>query len=111
MTDRDISQLITELKELKLKELQVLATIESLIQQAEVTQGTLIIPGDPTFFQVGDRVVIINKVRRPLNRSVNNGDRTAVVIKVSEGRIDLKTSNGFSTWRAPQNLRHRTQDE
>jgi hypothetical protein len=109
MSDRELAELITELKELKLRELQVLASLETiLIHNTPV--ATNITPISP-LFQVGDLVFITNKIRRPINRPVNNGDRTAVVTKVSLNRIDLRTSNGSYTWRAPQNLQLRTQDE
>jgi hypothetical protein len=58
-------------------------------------------------FKKGDRVVIINKVRPPRDRQINSGDRTAVVSNVYKGRIEIKTTNGTYTWRAPKNLRRR----
>jgi hypothetical protein len=106
MSDKDLSKLIAELKQLKIRELQVLASLELLVQR---TEATAVIRTSP--FQVGDAVVIINKIVHPINRPVNKSDRTAVVTKVAPSRIDLQTSNGSTTWRAPQNLRFRTQDE
>jgi hypothetical protein len=122
MSDRELAELIAELKELKLRELQVLASLESIVQTqhnttaaTSPTQHNTSTAASPraleALFQVGDRVVITNKIRRPINRPANNGDRTAVVTKVALNRIDIRTSNGSSTWRAPQNLRLRTQDE
>jgi hypothetical protein len=113
MSDRDISKLITELKELKLRELQVLATLESIIQTQQ-TDNTLLASATSqrTYtYKVGDQVIITNKVTRPLNRPVNQGDRAAIVTKVSTNRIDLQTKNGFFTWRAPHNLRPRNSNE
>jgi hypothetical protein len=109
MSDSAIAELISELKQLKLRELQVLASLETiLIHNTPV--ATNITPISPPF-QVGDLVFITNKVRRPINRQVNNGDRTAVITKVSPNRIDIRTSNGSFTWRAPQNLQLQSQDE
>jgi hypothetical protein len=56
-------------------------------------------------FKIGDQVVIINKVRRTSSRALNEGDRTGTVVAVSHNRIDIRTSNGTLTWRAPKNLR------
>jgi hypothetical protein len=106
MSDNNLSTLIAELKELKIRELQVLASLELLVQHTEATSAIRTLP-----FRVGDAVIITNKIIRPINRPTNKGDRTAVVIKVAPSRIDLRTINGSITWRAPQNLRFRTQDE
>jgi hypothetical protein len=112
MSDQDISQLIQELKELKLRELQVLSSLEALVQLQTVESTAVLVATDNTkVFSIGDSVVITNKVRRPLNRYTNSGDRTAVVTKVSTSCIDIKTTNGSHTWRAPHNLRFRTHDE
>jgi hypothetical protein len=113
MSDRDISKLITELKELKLRELQVLATLESILQTQQ-TDNTLVasaISQTKHTYKVGDQVIITNKVNRPLNRTVNQGDRAAIVTKVSTNRIDLRTKNGFFTWQAPHNIRPQTNNE
>jgi hypothetical protein len=117
MSKEDISKLITELKELKIRELQVLNALESAIQnQTEPTPNapTAAAPGTTArlpIFQIGDQVVITNKISSPNNRFANKGDRTAVVLKVALSRVDIKTSNGTKTWRAPHNLRLRRQDE
>jgi hypothetical protein len=105
MPDRAIAELISELKQLKLRELQVLASLETIL-----IHNTPVATNTPPF-QVGDLVFITNKVRRHINRQVNNGDRTAVITKISPNRIDIRTSNGFFTWRAPQNLQLQSQDE
>lgn len=117
MSKEEIVNLIAELKQLKIRESQVLASLESAIQrQSEPAPNAraAVSPDStvrPSIFQVGDRVTITNKVKRPTDRPINRGDLTAVVLKVAPSRIDIRTSNGTKTWRAPQNLRLRHQDE
>jgi hypothetical protein len=115
MTENDaVAELIAELKQLKIRELQVLSSLESLIQLNHpylTTTNVVPTPGRVPTFTVGDRVVITNKTKRPLNRPTNKGDKTAIVIHVAPTRIDIITSNGTTTWRSPNNLRARRIDE
>jgi hypothetical protein len=112
MSDPDLSKLIQELKELNLRELQVLSSLEAFVQlQTVEPTAVLVATNNTTVFRVGDSVVINNKVRKPFNRYINSGDRTAVITKVSTSRIDIRTTNGGNTWRAPHNLRFRSHDE
>jgi hypothetical protein len=129
MTNDDIKELIAELKELRLRELRVLDSIERTLQQNDNTNNINpnIVSGyvNPTVnavavpdqargtnvYKEGDRVVITNSITRPLNRAMNRGDRTAVVTHIVGNRIYIRTSNNTKTWRAPQNLRFRTNDE
>jgi hypothetical protein len=106
MSDKDIGDLIKELRLLKLRELQVLADLEALVTHS--TEGQVAtIPVTTTTTSV----VILNTIRRPLSCPVNRGDRTAIVTKMATSRVDLLTSNGTYTWRAPHNLRARLHDE
>jgi hypothetical protein len=135
MTTEDIKDLIAELKELKLRELQVIESLERAVREQEqnnnnsttsVTSGITspspfaraVATSKPSKntkvinqYQAGDRVVITNNITRPLNRTANKGDRTAVVTHVVGSRVHIRTSNNSKTWRAPQNLRYRTNDE
>jgi hypothetical protein len=120
MSDSEISKLLKELKQLKLQETRVLNALEDAhIRQTTTSPNrsllspppTTVEPGEADLFIPGDRVIITNKVRKPLNRPTNNGDRTGVVTTVQQNRVNLKTSNGTQTWRAPHNLRHRRNDE
>jgi hypothetical protein len=123
MSESDISNLISELKQLKLQELQVLATLESIVNNQQGNNIPLVQCGTPIAtpvtnatipfqqHQVGDLVVITNKIRRSFNRPVNRGDRLATITKVTPSRIDLRTDNGSHTWRAPHNIRFRLQHD
>jgi hypothetical protein len=120
MSEREVSKLIAELKELKLRELEVLSSLQTIVQGQQVQQATVhplatietIIQGQQVtdhtpLYEVGDLVYINNKIRRPLHRNVNRDDRLAVVTKVAYNRIDVQTNNGTHTWRSPKNLKHR----
>jgi hypothetical protein len=122
MSQHDVTALTQELKNLKLREIEVLEALERLHLTAQDDTGLPVTPrappdtrtpksSDTNSFKVNDRMVITNKVLRPLNRQANKGDRTAVVVKEDKQRIDIRTSNGTSTWRAPHNLRLRHHDE
>lgn len=118
MSKEDIAKIITELRELKLREVQLLNALESAVQnQTEPTPTnapTATSPGATArspIFQLGDQVVITNNILSPIGRYANKGDRTAVVLKVTPSRVDIRTDNGTKTWRAPHNLRPRRQDE
>jgi hypothetical protein len=115
MTENDeIAELIAELKHLKLRELQVLSSLESLVHSNHLnltTNNVTPVPRHVPTFAVGNQVVITNKTSRPLNRPTNKGNKTAVVLHVAPTRIDITTSNGTTTWRALKNLRLRRIDE
>jgi hypothetical protein len=123
MSESDITNLISELKQLRLRELQVLATLESIVNNQQGNNIPLVQCGtpiatpvtDPTTpfqqHQVGDLVVSTNKMRRPINCPVNCGDRLATITKVTPSRIDLRTGNGSHTWRVPHNIRFRLQHD
>ena len=59
-------------------------------------------------FGVGDRVRITNKIRKPADRPINDGDRKGTVeeIDIHNGRIHIITDNGTKTWRLTKNLKH-----
>jgi hypothetical protein len=59
-----------------------------------------------TNFEIGDKVVITNKIKPRSNRHVvNEKDRIAIVTRVTDERVFFRTLNGNQTWRAPHNLR------
>jgi hypothetical protein len=102
MTENDeIAELIAELKHLKLCELQVLSSLESLVHSNHpnlTTNAVVPVPGSVRTFAVGNRVVITNKTIRPLNCPTNKGNKTAIILKIAPKRIDITTSNGTTTW-------------
>jgi hypothetical protein len=60
MSDKDILNLIAELKELKLRELQVLATLEAILPAKNNAQPAPPSVAQTQLFQIGDLVVITN---------------------------------------------------
>jgi hypothetical protein len=128
MSNEDIKKLITELKGLRLREIEVLNSLERAIAEQNNTNNNstdrgynthtantvMVVEAEPAttnIYQVGDRVAITNSITRPLNRSTNIGDQTAVVTSVVGRRVYIRTSNNTNTWRAPQNLRFRRNNE
>jgi hypothetical protein len=117
MSDNQIAKLIIELKRVTLRQQRIIAALEEAHRTTDRVSGldtsipatitaTVIPPFIPTY-QSGDHVIITNKVRRSLNRPIDENDRKAVVLEVvSHARINIRTYNGAVTWRAPTNLRH-----
>jgi hypothetical protein len=123
MSDDEVAKLIQDLKQLQVQERRVIAALEEAhrTRQTGTTTTATTAPTnrisptnviglaratDPVqVFEEGDHVVIINKVRKPNNRPIDSGDCTAIVVGVHTDRIDIRTTNGTLTWRAPKNLR------
>jgi hypothetical protein len=128
MSKQEFTKLIDELKQLKLRELEIIESIELNLENQQQGQQTPVnnTPNttppvarsffstaavERTVFSVGDRIVITNKITRPTNRPLNDGDKFGIVLKVAPKRIDIKTLNGSYTWRVPSNVRlHRTDE-
>jgi hypothetical protein len=126
MNNQHIKCLINELRLLRIREIEVLDSIDQAIRAeppASVDEGvsqTAASETDAAFsavstrraqFSVGDRVEITNKVRRLFNRTPTRRDRTTIVVGVAETRIDIITDNGTETWRAPHNLKKLEKNE
>jgi hypothetical protein len=144
MTNNDIAVLISELKQLRVREARVIDTLETLLheQRATAAEGgcttstttadsSAVTPAPVLYtntnansgtglpaqrqtvstsyersFRVGDSIVIINKVKRPLYRPVNRGDRVGIITKITKQQIWIRTVNGDDTWRLAKNIRH-----
>jgi hypothetical protein len=131
MSNDDIIELTNEIKRLKivLEALEVSITNHTNASTRTPTATAIASPVDSgnrrdtnnrgafflnrtTNFQIGDRIAITNKVKSPQpGRAVNANDKIRTVLKVSARRIDIISANGHKTWRAPNNLRIRTQYE
>ena len=57
----------------------------------------------PEFFK-GDTVFIDNEITTPSNVIANRNDRLSIVREVKDGKVFIRTLNGFKTWRYPSNL-------
>ena len=116
MSDNDrIDTLITELKGLRIQETALIQQIEEANRQraiGQVNRGTRDdkdTTGDarPTY-QVGDRVYITSRIRRPVFASgawTGYKERRATVTKIVGEKVYVKTDNDTKTWRAAKNLR------
>jgi hypothetical protein len=112
MTD-DITALIRELKDLKIREADILARLEAANERNRTN-----VAGEATTseflrgFVAGDRVKITNVVRKPSSWPNHiewdaRQARRATVTKVdaASDRVYFVTDNGTNTWRMPANLK------
>jgi hypothetical protein len=98
--DGRIATLIEELKDLRVQETNLLRQIEEANRQRESNTR-------PTY-QVGDRVYITSRIRRPAfapRAWTEYNERRATVTKVVGGKVFIETDNGTKTWRTDKNLR------
>ena len=99
-----IGDLIAELKQLNLREGEVIELIEAANQRQTKRESAPIDAGTSKFgtFRVGDRVVVTNKIRKPTNHSQHwtpEKERRAVVTGIDGDKVHIKTNNGVETWR------------
>ena len=109
--DDPIGTLIKELKELRLRETELINRIEQANRQRQggrtSSSDKHVNHGRLTALRKGDRVYIKNNIRRPVFPPSNwtvYDERRATVTRVDEDKIFIKTDNGNSTWRARKNL-------
>lgn len=115
MLTEDIDTLIKELKQIKIKEREIIDAIQCIINttQPVLSDSRVITPrainvtivNKSSDFVVGERIFITNAIPRPFGRTVNAGDRRAVITNITPTRITLTTENGTNTWRASKNIR------
>ena len=110
MENRTVEELIEELQELRIREIEIIAELK----QAN-SAGTRTQTGDANShrhevahgFRRGDRVRVINKVRKPATAgpSWNEAkERLATVTRIIPDQVHILTDNGTKTWRVPNNL-------
>ena len=117
MEDSRIDDLIRELRSLQLQVAQQLqAAAQHRVQEADEhrREDAQAVPHDlprhANGFRIGDRVHILNKIKKPANWNnvrqwLEVEAKTAVVTLVRDEQVFFITDNGVKTWRAPNNLR------
>jgi len=116
MSDDDrIDTLIKELKDLRIQETALIHQIEEANRQrgiGQVNRGTCdgkdIERDTRTTYQVGDRVYITSRIRRPVFAPATwtgYKERRATVTRIVGEKVYVKTDNDIKTWRAAKNLR------
>ena len=120
MAEESIDDLINLLQELRVQESAVIARIQRATQLSErsgrqpISQEGHQAHEDTANdqpeqrFNIGARVRIINKVKKPATAGrdwTEERERLATVIRVRGEQVHIVTSNGTKTWRAPNNLR------
>jgi hypothetical protein len=114
MEDKDFDELIEELRELKIREREIISALDqaSRTGRVQTRHETEARPHEgqaqvPYGFRQGDRVRITNKVRKPATAGpswTEARERSAVVTKIVPDQVHILTDNGTRTWRAPNNL-------
>jgi hypothetical protein len=114
--DEEITDLIEELKRVRIQEAHILVRLEIAHNRNRNTrrEGTNSdaeeSDTEPPPFSIGDHVYVTNQVRRPRNwdnRIVwdSQAARRGIVTSIEPGRVYYTNEAGTSTWRAPGNLR------
>jgi hypothetical protein len=106
MERKKIHDLINELKNLQLREAEIIAQIDETNTGLARHHGAgATVEHD---FNKGDRVRVKNQVKKPNNwgNDVWNYQqaRVATIIFTTTDRVYFVTDNGIRTWRAPHNL-------
>ena len=112
MEHNELSDLIEELRALKIRETEIVAELERASRNQtrprhednRGTEQTTVANG----IKRGDRVRITNKVRRPAASGptwTEAKERLATVTSVNATQVHIVTDNGTRTWRSPNNLR------
>ena len=116
MEDKSVQELIESLRTLRVQEERIIERIEIATERERTSAARRAAPTesqdhDNQPINVGDRVYITNKVRKPatwgLTRETWSAykERHAVVTRVESNKVYVRTDNGVDTWRAPGNLR------
>jgi hypothetical protein len=113
--DDRIDTLIKELKDLRVQETSLLHQIEEANRQRRIrrvdrdARNSKSTESETTqTYQVGDRVYITSRIRRPVFTSgtwTGYNERRATVTRVVGEKVYIKTDNEVETWRAAKNLR------
>ena len=115
-----VSDLVARLRRLQLEQQEVLRALDQALQDDHRTSGDSsarpqpirIAPEGRIGFVVGDSVFITNRIRHvPIRRTPSLRDRAAIITSMNGARIQLRTYNGYDTWRLISNIRHLTRQE
>ena len=106
MGDRRLDELVQDLQALRIQ----VARLEDEVRRHQLAPPEEPQAGFDHGFQVGDRVRILNRVRRPATWNATRRwseaqALTATVTVVRSDQVFFVTDNGVSTWRAPNNIR------
>ena len=90
--------------------------LERAIRRTEDSSASSTTHTDFLVFATGDRVRILNSVKKPARWDNNkvwheNQAKYATVVRIQGGRVYIVTDNGVSTWRSAHNLRDANRDE
>ena len=109
MREDELDRLLSELRLLHLRTERVLADIDQLRHPPDTTvphrAPSASAENTQAVFTPGDYVYIRNQIRHvPSGRRGSPADRAAIVERVTGNRVDIRTANGYATWRIAHNL-------
>jgi hypothetical protein len=111
MERKQIHKLIKELKDLHLREADIISLIDETNAVLSEPPGTTV----DHEFEKGDRVKVKNQVKKPANWGNNTWNyqqaRVATVTFTTTDRIYFVTENEIKTWRSPRNLERFENDD
>jgi hypothetical protein len=104
MERKQIHDLIQELKDLHLREAEIISLLDKTNAGLTAQRGDTVDHG----LEKGDRVKVKNQVKKPANWGNDTWNyqqaRVATVTFTTADRIYFVTDNGIKTWRSPRNL-------
>lgn len=111
MREEEVDRLLRELRNLHFRTEQVITELENLRRDEQAPERVPSRQETQPPFVRGDRVYIRNQIRHvPRTRQSTAKDRAATVERVIGERIEIRTANGYATWRIARNLRSITED-
>ena len=116
MDNKELNELLKELEDLQIQQEAVVkkirqASTEEAPQPKRADQSARSQSAAEDPFQVGQKVLIKNRLGQILGRTPSIKDRVGTVVKITKKRIHIKTINGSDTSRAPHNVTRLTQEE
>ena len=108
MSSERLKSLIADLQRLRVQESHIIEEIERTERATrEDNTNERATTADGTTIEIGSRVRIKNKVRRPASAGpawTEAKERVAIVTRFYREQIHIRTENGTNTWRAKNNL-------
>ena len=110
--DERINRLIERLREIQLEETELLQQVERINNRRRESARRERTNEEPTRpFRVGDRIYVLNRVRRPViaQRSwtaAKERQGTVTGIDWRADKVFYTSDNGTETWRLSKNIRH-----
>jgi hypothetical protein len=107
MNNESIEELIRQLQELRVQESKVIEKITAATRQQQIEPDVAERYQKTDTYSVGDKVVVNNRVTRPLRAPADwtvFKECRGTVTDVRNDKVFFVTENGTKTWRSKRNL-------